>query len=69
VLGYLNKPKPDLSKNVFDELTWREDEIFELLAQGKTNSEIASSLNLSPKMVSNHISNVLLKVQPPTGPN
>jgi DNA-binding NarL/FixJ family response regulator len=63
VLGYLNKPEPDLPKNVFDELTPREGEILELLAQGKTNSEIASSLNLSPKTVSNHISNVLLKVQ------
>jgi DNA-binding NarL/FixJ family response regulator len=63
VLGYLNKPEPYLPKNVFDELTPREGEILELLAQGKTNSEIASSLNLSPKTVSNHVSNVLLKVQ------
>jgi DNA-binding NarL/FixJ family response regulator len=63
VLGYLNKPEPDLPKNVFDELTSREGEILELLAQGKTNTEIASSMNLSPKTVSNHISNVLLKVQ------
>jgi DNA-binding NarL/FixJ family response regulator len=63
VLGYLNKPEPDLPKNVFDELTQREGEILELLAQGKTNTEIASSMNLSPKTVSNHISNVLLKVQ------
>ncbi len=35
----------------------------ELIAQGKTNAEIAQSLNLSPKTVSNNISNVLLKVQ------
>lgn len=63
VLGYLTKPEPDLPKNVFDELTPREGEILDLLAQGKTNSEIASSLNLSPKTVSNHVSNVLLKVQ------
>ncbi len=63
VLGYLNKPEPDLPKSVFDELSPREREILELLALGKTNPEIASSLNLSPKTVSNHISNVLLKVQ------
>ena len=63
VLGYLNKPEPDLPKNVFDELTLRERQILELVAQGKTNSEIASSLNLSSKTVSNNISNVLLKVQ------
>lgn len=63
VLGYLNKPEPDLPKNVFDELTNREREILALIAQGKTNSEIASNLNLSPKTISNNITNVLLKVQ------
>ena len=50
---------PDL----FDELTAREREILELIAQGKTNSEIAASLSLSPKTINNYISNVLLKVQ------
>jgi DNA-binding NarL/FixJ family response regulator len=63
VLAYLHTPEPDLPKNVFDELTSREREILDLLAQGKTNSEIASILSLSPKTVSNTISNVLLKVQ------
>jgi DNA-binding NarL/FixJ family response regulator len=63
VLGYLNKPGPDLPKNVFDELTLRERQILELVAQGKTNSEIGTSLNLSAKTISNNISNVLLKVQ------
>ena len=63
VLGYLNKPEPDLPKNIFDELSPREREILELVALGKTNSEIATLLNLSPKTVSNNVSNVLLKVQ------
>jgi DNA-binding NarL/FixJ family response regulator len=63
VLGYLNKPDPILPGNIFDELTRREREILELLVQGKTNQEIAQVLNLSPKTVSNNISNVLLKVQ------
>jgi DNA-binding NarL/FixJ family response regulator len=63
VLGYLNAPEPNLPKHAFDELTAREREILELIAQGKTNAEIASNLNLSPKTVSNNISNVLLKVQ------
>jgi DNA-binding NarL/FixJ family response regulator len=62
VLGYLNAPQPDVSADVFDELTSREREILELIAQGKTNVEIATLLNLSPKTVSNYISNVLLKV-------
>jgi len=63
VLGYLNAPDPDLPTNAFDELTAREREILELIAQGQTNAEIASTLNLSPKTVSNNVSNVLLKVQ------
>jgi DNA-binding NarL/FixJ family response regulator len=62
VLGYLTVPPPDVPDNVFDELTSREREILEIIAQGKTNAEIATILNLSPKTVSNYISNVLLKV-------
>lgn len=63
VLGYLNAPAPQLSSGIFDELAPREREILELIARGKTNTEIAATLNLSPKTVSNYISNVLLKVQ------
>jgi len=62
VLGYLHAPPQDIPEQLFDELTSREREVLELIAQGKTNSEIASLLNLSPKTVSNNISNVLLKV-------
>lgn len=62
VLGYLNAPPPNVSRDLFDELTVREREILELIAQGKTNAEIATTLNLSAKTVSNYISNVLLKL-------
>jgi DNA-binding NarL/FixJ family response regulator len=63
VLGYLNAPEPNLPANAFDELTARERQILELIALGQSNSEIARTLNLSPKTISNNISNVLLKVQ------
>lgn len=63
VLSYLNTPVPNTPQHIFDELTSREREILELIAQGKTNTEIAESLSLSLKTVSNNISNVLLKVQ------
>ena len=65
VLGYLTAPAPETpaQTRIFDELTAREREILELVAQGKTNAEIATLLNLSPKTVSNNISNVLVKVQ------
>ena len=62
VLGYLNAPPPNVPRDLFDELTAREREILELIAQGKTNAEIATMLNLSAKTISNYISNVLLKL-------
>ncbi len=62
VLGYLLTPPPQVPASIFDELTEREREILEFIAQGKTNAEIAAILNLSPKTISNYISNVLLKV-------
>ena len=63
VLAYLNAPEPHAPQHAFDELTNREREILELIAQGKTNAEIAAQLSLSPKTVSNNISNVLVKLQ------
>jgi DNA-binding NarL/FixJ family response regulator len=62
VLGYLSTPSPQVPASIFDELTERERQILELIAQGKTNAEIAAILFLSPKTISNYISNVLLKV-------
>ena len=47
----------------FPELTEREREILELIAQGLSNSEIASSLSISLKTVRNHVSNIFNKMQ------
>lgn len=62
VLGYLSAPPPVAGAAIFDELAPREREILNGIARGQTNSEIATQLNLSPKTVSNYISNILLKV-------
>ncbi|KAA3643827.1 MAG: DNA-binding response regulator [Chloroflexi bacterium] len=62
VLGYLSTLPSNIPHEAFDKLTQRETQIMELMAEGKTNSEIALTLSLSPKTVSNYISNVLLKV-------
>jgi DNA-binding NarL/FixJ family response regulator len=62
VLGYLSVPPPVAAGAIFDELAPREREILEGIARGQTNSEIATQLNLSPKTISNYISNILLKV-------
>jgi DNA-binding NarL/FixJ family response regulator len=47
----------------FPELTEREVQVLDLIARGYNNSEIAAQLNLSPKTVSNHISNIFSKLQ------
>ncbi|TPX00866.1 response regulator transcription factor, partial [Schumannella luteola] len=47
----------------FPELTDREREVLDLLADGCTNAQIASRLFLSPKTVKNHLTNVFAKLQ------
>jgi DNA-binding NarL/FixJ family response regulator len=47
----------------FPELTAREYEILTLLAQRRSNADIAAQLVLSPKTVRNHVSNILSKLQ------
>jgi len=44
-------------------LTSRERELARLMAEGKTNAEIASALNLSVFTVKNHVSSILMKLQ------
>jgi DNA-binding NarL/FixJ family response regulator len=63
VLQYLSAPPSNVPKQAFDELTNRERDVLDLIARGYTNAEIAERLGLSPKTVSNNISNVLLKLQ------
>lgn len=47
----------------FPQLTTRERQILSLMASGATNPEIARRLDLRPKTVRNHVSNVLVKLQ------
>ncbi len=46
----------------FPELTTREFEVLDLVAAGLRNSVIARRLHLAPKTVSNHISNIFVKL-------
>lgn len=48
---------------LFPELSDREREILDLIAQGYKNPEIAEKLFLSPKTVRNNVSNILSKMQ------
>jgi DNA-binding NarL/FixJ family response regulator len=49
----------------FPDLTPREREVLELLAEGRRNHEIARSLTMSEKTVRNHVSQVLMKLHVP----
>jgi DNA-binding NarL/FixJ family response regulator len=49
----------------FPQLTDREREVLELVAQGRANPVIAARLGLSEKTVRNHVSNILTKLQVP----
>ena len=63
VLGYLTRPLSARDDVVFPELTEREREVLELLAEGRGNNQIASRLALSPKTVRNNVSNIFTKLQ------
>jgi len=47
----------------FPELTERENEILELIAQGRSNGDIAGRLGITSKTVRNHVANVFNKLQ------
>ncbi|QFG21087.1 response regulator [Actinomadura sp. WMMB 499] len=53
---------PDPRRSAFPELTDREREVLALIAQGRSNTEIAGTLFLSPKTVRNHVSNIFMKL-------
>jgi DNA-binding NarL/FixJ family response regulator len=50
----------------FPELTAREREVLDLLAQGESNAAIARRFTLSQKTVRNHVSNIFNKLQSST---
>jgi DNA-binding NarL/FixJ family response regulator len=60
VLG--SRPAPARSER-FPELSPREHEVLEHLAEGRTNQQIADLLFISPITVRNHVSNILAKLQ------
>ncbi len=63
LIQYFAAPRPSAPPQVFPELTEREREILDLLAQHLTNPEIAEQLSLSQKTVRNHVSNIFTKLQ------
>ena len=63
LMQYFANMQPILPSSAFPDLTEREREILGLIALGESNAEIAVELVLSPKTVSNHVSNIFSKLQ------
>ena len=62
IADFFNRGTPRPGQ-AFPQLTEREREVLALIAQHRTNPEIARQLNLSPKTIRNHVSNIFTKLQ------
>jgi DNA-binding NarL/FixJ family response regulator len=67
IMNFFRKIDPDLKTSLpeeaFSELTPRELEVLELIAQGENNNQIAERLVISDKTVRNHITSIFSKLQ------
>jgi DNA-binding NarL/FixJ family response regulator len=63
LMQYFTNMRPMLPEQIFPDLTEREREVLALMVDGKSNTQIADVLVVSPKTVSNHISNIFSKLQ------
>ena len=63
MMAYFARGMKTAAATPFPDLTPREREILELLAQGLTNTAIAEKLVLSPKTIRNQVSNIFSKLQ------
>lgn len=62
IMKYFAVNQPKSGATVLPELTPREREVLQLIAQGLKNPQIAEQLVISPKTVRNHISNIFSKL-------
>src|SRR5262249_1304269 len=62
VQDYLRQLKHKHIQDTFDLLTEREKEVLQLIAEGKTNKDVAGLLNLSPQNIESHRANLMQKL-------
>jgi DNA-binding NarL/FixJ family response regulator len=62
VLDYFFREPPGRTRDLFPELTDRERQVLELIAQGLPNAAISTRLALSDKTVRNYVSNIFTKL-------
>ncbi len=60
---FFSAPRQAAVQHAFPDLTERESEILLLMAEGRSNSQIAQRLVVSEKTVRNHVSNIFNKLQ------
>ena len=63
VLDFFTRRHPSVAPDDFPMLTARERDVLHLIAQGRSNPQIASQLGLSRKTTSNYVSSILTKLQ------
>jgi DNA-binding NarL/FixJ family response regulator len=63
LMRYFAAPPPPAPASAFPELTARETQILHLMAEHRTNPEIAARLGLTPKTIRNNVSNIFTKLQ------
>ena len=59
---YIRVLKQNNAQDSYDLLTEREKEVLQILAEGKSNKEVAQLLNLSPHTVDTHRTNLMQKL-------
>ena len=62
VLSATGEPRSAARRSLPAGLTEREAEVLSLIACGKTNRDVAATLNISPKTVGRHVENIYLKI-------
>jgi DNA-binding NarL/FixJ family response regulator len=63
MVAFFASPRAMATPDPFPELTDRENEILELIAQGRRNPEIANRLGITDKTVRNHVATVFSKLR------
>jgi DNA-binding NarL/FixJ family response regulator len=63
LMHFFTAPGEVVAARAFPDLTERESEVLLLVAEGRSNGQIAHRLGLSEKTVRNHVSNIFSKLQ------
>jgi NarL family two-component system response regulator LiaR len=63
MIAAMRAPAISTQKQIIAELTSREMDVLQQIAEGRTNAQIAQELFISDKTVKTHVSNVLWKLQ------